>query len=208
MKFFAAVIHIWFLGVMPLLALVKLVFNPEIYKSLQEVVPPSLVLGGMICGIAGIFFVIAYSFFIGEFYLEASDEVKITSFDYYMMIASPFTWMLLVYFLNPGDLLMEAVESGAIALVSQHTALHFVHFLVYRERQEKDGRGLFAFFFLILVFIMFLVISVNVYAAMILMEESILWNIVFTCFLVSAIAGSFRFFYRNRSFIWKISTEG
>ena len=211
MKFITAVIHIWFLGIMPLLALVRLVFNPDIYKPLQKVIPGPVVVGVMICGILAIFYIISYSFVIAEFYLNLSSDYhgrsRIAAPDYYIMVASPFAWLVLVYFFNRGGLLMEAVESGGIALISQHLTLHVVHWLACRER-KRSGGVLRLSLFLAATMIIFAALSVYISYAIIFMEESLSWNLFYIGFLAVSVAGSFSFFYRNRGEIWKITAGG
>lgn len=207
MKFFAAIIHIWFLGVMPIISLSVLFFNPDIYKPLKVFIPESLLLMALISGIIGLFYIFAYSFFIGGFYLDLSDKnpsvSHFSSYDYYLMVASPLLWLILVYFFNPKDLKFEVTESGAIALISQHAMLHLVSFITYTKRSKSIKREIFRIVYLVFSLALFLIISLYTMTAYYLFENSIFWKILFYIFCVSASWGSFRFYYRNRFALWK-----
>lgn len=191
----AALLHIWFLGVMPLIALMGTLFD-ESASVLKEYMSANVFAVLLWCGIVAIFLIIGYSFLIGELYISNTiSRYGYARGAYLMMVLSPFVYFMLVHLLFPESFFSDAVEAGIVAFISQHASLHSVRIVsLFRSKRVAMPRVLWR----ITLAFLFIVISVVLCVLFFLEERSWLWRGLFSLSLLSSLAGALRFYWKRR----------
>jgi hypothetical protein len=210
--FFLAIIHIWLLGVLPIIAVGFYIFQKnESHLYLKSLSEPLLLIA-LIAAIFSIFLYLAFSFLIAQFYMTRADSAtgndRRERGSYYLMVLGPVLYFLLIHLFLPSTLMGEFAESGIISMFSQHAILHLIYLILLTQKWlNMEGSIAKKFLLLtayVLIFITTIIVSARLYLAFIISEKGMFWRIVFHLTLFYSTLGSFRYFYANRGLLWKI----